>query len=140
MLNIHEIIERIEEIKSNHQLSSAAFANKIGVQRSAMSHILSGRNKPSLEFLMRIYDAFDEVELDWLILGSPSPTVENQKKISFSDQEEFDPNQTAPKEIIIAPQTDKKIPEAYHEKGSDTPKEIIYLYSDGSFERYLPKS
>ncbi len=140
MLNINTIIERIEEVKSNHQLSSAAFANKIGVQRSAISHILSGRNKPSLEFLMKIYDAFEEVELDWLILGSPTPTDENQKKISFSDQGGIDHNQTATNQIHVAPQTDEKIPEVYQEKGRDTPKEIIYLYSDGSFERYLPKS
>ena len=50
MLNTAAIVERIEKIRINHQLSSAAFASKIGVQRSAMSHILSGRNKPSLNF------------------------------------------------------------------------------------------
>ena len=52
MLNVVEIVKRIEAIRNNHQLSLAGFASKIGVQRSAMSHILSGRNKPSLEFLV----------------------------------------------------------------------------------------
>ena len=81
MLNIAAIVERIEKIRSNHQLSAAAFASKIGVQRSAMSHILSGRNKPSLEFLMKIYEAFDEVALEWLILGTPTPTDQKTRAI-----------------------------------------------------------
>jgi transcriptional regulator with XRE-family HTH domain len=73
MLNTNEIIDRIEQIRSIHQLSASAFANKIGVQRSAMSHILSGRNKPSLEFLIKVYDAFEDIDLQWLLLGtSPS--------------------------------------------------------------------
>ena len=50
MLNNSEIVSRIEKIRNNHKLTAASFATKIGVQRSAMSHILSGRNKPSLDF------------------------------------------------------------------------------------------
>ena len=73
MLNITAIVSRIEEVRKNHQLTAASFATKIGVQRSAISHILSGRNKPSLEFLMKIHDTFEEVNLEWLILGKSSP-------------------------------------------------------------------
>ena len=140
MLNIIAIVERIEEIRSNHQLSAAAFASKIGVQRSAMSHILSGRNKPSLEFLMKVYEAFDEVALEWLIVGTPSHTdpknnsylfdstkVENEYQqtnpLSFSKSEEMKPQ----KQSLIS--TEESLP----------PKEIIYLYGDGSFERFKPK-
>ena len=70
MLNTSEVINRLEEIMANHNLSAASFATKIGVQRSAISHILSGRNKPSLDFLMKVYESFDEVALEWLILGT----------------------------------------------------------------------
>ena len=80
MLNVVEIVKRIEAIRNNHQLSSAGFASKIGVQRSAMSHILSGRNKPSLEFLVKIYEAFDEVALEWLIMGIHTPLPHPQIK------------------------------------------------------------
>ena len=83
MLNTIAIVERIEEIRSNHQLSAAAFASKIGVQRSAMSHILSGRNKPSLEFLIKVYEAFDEVALEWLIVGTSTPTDPKNKGYLF---------------------------------------------------------
>ena len=140
MLNIMAIIERIEEIRSNHQLSAAAFASKIGVQRSAMSHILSGRNKPSLEFLMKIYEAFDEVALEWLILGTPTQTDQTNKSYLFdSIKIEDEYQQTCPiaypKSEIMQPQKSSLI----STQEGEPPKEIIYLYGDGSFERFTPK-
>ena len=140
MLNINTIIERIEEIRNNHQLSAAGFASKIGVQRSAMSHILSGRNKPSLEFLMKVYDAFDEVSLEWLILGTTPPTDQKNKTDLFDPIEvgKDDPQTPAidyptPDKIEIQNQPSISTEE------SVSPKEIIYLYGDGSFERFTPK-
>ena len=140
MLNINTIIERIEEIRNNHQLSAAGFASKIGVQRSAMSHILSGRNKPSLEFLMKVYDAFDEVSLEWLIVGTPPPTDQKNKTDLFDPIEvgKDDPQTPAidypiPNKIEIQNQPSISTEE------SVSPKEIIYLYGDGSFERFTPK-
>ena len=61
----------------NHQLNAAAFAEKIGVQRSSVSHILSRRNKPSLEFILKVQAEFTEADFDWLLLGArkkSSPT------------------------------------------------------------------
>ena len=55
MLNIDNFISRLEELMETNQLSAAAFAEKIGVQRSSVSHILSKRNKPSLEFILKFY-------------------------------------------------------------------------------------
>ena len=52
-----------------YNLSASAFADKIGVQRSGISHILSGRNKPSLEFVMKLHSYFPEVSLYWLLNG-----------------------------------------------------------------------
>jgi transcriptional regulator with XRE-family HTH domain len=45
------------------------FADKIGVQRSSLSHLLSGRNKPSLDFILKILDVFPDVDLYWMING-----------------------------------------------------------------------
>ena len=67
MLNYEEIVLRIKKVIEDHELNAASFAEKIGVQRSGISHILSGRNKPSLEFLSKIQITFEEVEFDWLI-------------------------------------------------------------------------
>ena len=138
MLNINAIIKRIEEIRSNHQLSAAAFASKIGVQRSAMSHILSGRNKPSLEFLMKVYEAFDEVALEWLIVGSSTPTPQKSKSDLFNPVE-VDKPQTPPVEYLTAEKIENQKQTSIPLEGSTSPKEIIYFYGDGSFERFTPK-
>ena len=79
MLNTESFLKRLEEIMLNNQLSAAAFAERIGVQRSSVSHILSRRNKPSLDFMLKIHEHFREIDLDWLILGnskqkSPTPS------------------------------------------------------------------
>jgi transcriptional regulator with XRE-family HTH domain len=140
MLNITHIVKRIEEIRRNHQLSAAGFASRIGVQRSAMSHILSGRNKPSLEFLMKVYEAFDEVALDWLIIGTstPTPPKENVDLFKSLDDEPNEP-QTTSLENPIAQKIDFQKQASIPTEESASPREIIYLYSDGSFERFLPK-
>ena len=55
---MEEIVKRITQILEEQQLSSSAFADTIGVQRSSISHVLSGRNKPSLEFILKTVRAF----------------------------------------------------------------------------------
>ena len=140
MLNTIAIVERIEEIRSNHQLSAAAFASKIGVQRSAMSHILSGRNKPSLEFLMKVYEAFDEVALEWLIVGTPAPTDPKNKADLFDSIEvENEHQQTRPIAYLKSEKMEPQNQSLISTEESASPKEIIYLYGDGSFERFTPK-
>ena len=48
------ISERIKKIIKDNELNSSSFATKIGVQRSSISHIISGRNKPSLDLVIKI--------------------------------------------------------------------------------------
>ena len=140
MLNTNEIVKRIEEVRNNYQLSAAAFATKIGVQRSAMSHILSGRNKPSLEFLMKIYEAFDEVELQWLILGKPSSFPEKQNSEFFDSSEVlFEKLNTPPKGYPTLDEFRYSKELSIESEESVSLKEIIYLYTDGRFERFFPK-
>ena len=133
MLNNTAIVSRIEEVRKNHQLTAASFATKIGVQRSAISHILSGRNKPSLEFLMKVHDSFDEVNLEWLILGKPSPLSKNLE-ISANHPEI---NQLTNVLDNILPES--KIDISNESQSAEAPKEIIYLYENGKFERFTPK-
>lgn len=64
-----EITDRIRLIMQEYNLSSSAFADEIGVQRPAMSHILSGRNRPSLDVVMKILKAFDKINSQWLLTG-----------------------------------------------------------------------
>lgn len=64
-----DLNSRVQKIINYSELSSSEFADEIGVQRSNISHVLSGRNKPSLDFLMKIKDRFPEIQWEWLIEG-----------------------------------------------------------------------
>lgn len=64
------INERFTKILQYSGFSSSEFADEIDVQRSSISHILSGRNKPSLEFIVKIKNRFPEINWDWIILGN----------------------------------------------------------------------
>jgi len=65
MLNIDHFLKRLESLMENNHLNATAFAEKIDVQRSSVSHILSKRNKPSLEFILKINEHFEEADLEW---------------------------------------------------------------------------
>lgn len=79
MVNIDDFVKRLEIILDYYGLNASSFADKIGVQRSSMSHLLSGRNKPSLDFVMKILDVFPDVDLYWILNGKGSfPKAEDQ--------------------------------------------------------------
>ncbi len=61
--------QRIIQIMKNYGLTAGQFAEKLGVQPSNISHILAGRNKPSLDFVSRILIVFPEIDYQWLIFG-----------------------------------------------------------------------
>lgn len=62
--------DQIQEILTKERLSSSQFADRIGIQRSSVSHVLSGRNKPGFDFIQKILLAFPGINGDWLITGS----------------------------------------------------------------------
>jgi len=68
---------RLQQLLDQINLTPSRFAQLIGVQRSAVSHVLSGRNNPSLEFLRKIIENFPEVDSEWLITGEGNILKEN---------------------------------------------------------------
>ena len=121
MVNNKLIAERIGKIIEENNLSASSFAKMIGVQRSSISHILSGRNNPSLDLLLKIHNAFNYISLEWLILGDNSmeKTLEEIQNVDKS-------------ELII----DEK---ELSDNKQSLLREIVYYYNDGSFERFFPK-
>ena len=61
--------KRLLSFLQSEDLNPTRFADKIGVQRSSISHILSGRNKPSYDFLLKIIEAFPQINAEWLLTG-----------------------------------------------------------------------
>ena len=120
MINNTEFADRLREIMDYYQLSASAFAEQIQVQRSSISHLLSGRNKPSLDFVMRVVKEFEEVELYWLLNGKGS----------------FPANSVATNETVFqSPETEAHLSPAAEEKEIER---IVVFYTDGSFKAYKP--
>tara|TARA_S200000501_G_scaffold376051_1_gene429770 strand:+ start:5100 stop:5501 length:402 start_codon:yes stop_codon:yes gene_type:complete len=133
MLNTLDFINRLQELMTQKQLSAAAFASKIGVQRSSVSHILAQRNKPSLEFILKIHDAFEEIDLTWLLLGQKR--IENNKSIKLESQTT---DELIEKPIVSNIDSLKTIlPPKLINTNIET---VITLYEDGTFKIYSPNS
>ena len=77
-----DLNSRVQKIINYSELSSSEFADEIGVQRSNISHVLSGRNKPSLDFLMKIKDRFPEIQWEWLIEGKGTMVFSEEETAS----------------------------------------------------------
>jgi len=61
--------DRLIRLLDSEQLTASKFADRIGVQRSSVSHVLSGRNKPSFDFIQKTLKAFPDINPEWLIMG-----------------------------------------------------------------------
>lgn len=72
-----DLNKKIEQIIIDKGLSPSYFADAIGIQRSSISHILSGRNKPSLDIVQRILKVFPDIDRDWLLFDNESPNINN---------------------------------------------------------------
>ena len=90
MINTDHFVKRLETIFEYYGLTASLFADKINVQRSSISHLLSGRNKPSLDFILKVIENFPEVELLWLLNGKgsfPKGEMGSNEKIAVSSEE-----------------------------------------------------
>jgi transcriptional regulator with XRE-family HTH domain len=82
VLKVNYMLSRVKQIIEIHNLTPSRFADHIGVPRSTISHILSGRNKPSLEVVQKILEAFPEIKADWLVQGKGTLTKETHDLFS----------------------------------------------------------
>ena len=134
MLNIDFFISRLNEIMVNNNLNSASFAEQIGVQRSSVSHVMSKRNKPSLDFILKIVNSFEEVTLDWLLFDNylkPSPS---SKSVGKFVKTKIDSDLKRSPNVLTNRQSPMEI------KTNSDVVQIIQIYKDGSFLTFSPKS
>jgi len=81
-----EFNDRITKVIEFSELSPAEFAEEIGVQRSSISHIISGRNKPSLDFITKIKSKFPDIEWNWLITGTGKMLINKEENKTVEKQ------------------------------------------------------
>lgn len=144
------------------KLTAGALAESIGVQPSSVSHILSGRNKPSLDFVNKLLVAFPQLNYDWLVNGrgsmlkKTSELGEASDLFSFAEQvnDNIDASQAgaieeSPRRTVARkaksqskPRSDKEPEENFKEHKARSDRKIskvILFYEDGSFEEFSPK-
>lgn len=144
-----EMKDRISHIIRAKNLTAAEFAIQLGIQPSNVSHLLSGRNNPSLDFVKKLKETFPEYNLDWIVMGQGPITVSDSFKkpvaetLSVGKQE----SSTEQSEIVEDFQGTlfdaQNMVEAKEEKPIVTSKavlkKIIMVYSDHTFEEMLPR-
>lgn len=79
--------DRIEYLMNLYGLTPSQFSDRTGIQRASVSHILSNRNKPSLDILLKIYHTFQGVELAWLVAGEGNPPTMNSEDVDIQENE-----------------------------------------------------
>lgn len=142
--------DRIKQIMDNEQLGSARFADMLQINRAVISHILNGRNNPSLDVVTKILSEFDYINPEWLLNGNGDmykegfqikktkqepdlfsqrvinadeiPTEPKKEIVEVVKQAEKPTQQSVNKEIRSEIIDDKKI------------TQIIVYYSNGTFE------
>ncbi|MGY5353812.1 helix-turn-helix transcriptional regulator [Wenyingzhuangia sp. IMCC45467] len=125
MLNQEDFINRLHKLLEHYHLSAANFADEINVQRSSISHLLSGRNKPSLEFILKIVDNYKEVSLDWLLYGKDTFPIKEISNTKHQDLFSGDKVETTR--------------ENNDPKKTTTPSDIeriVVFYKNGTFKEY----
>lgn len=140
MVNFEDFIKRLEAVLDYYSLNAATFADKIGVQRSSLSHLLSGRNKPSLDFVLKIIEEFPDIDLYWILLGKGNfPKQENRNEVK--DDILPYPNILFKKKVATTfeNKNDKKITAPQFEGIKEQLQQIIFVYTDGSFKVLYPK-
>ena len=150
MVNIEDFIKRLETILEYYSLTASSFADKISVQRSSMSHLLSGRNKPSLDFVLKVTEEFPEVTLDWILNGkgsfpkddfAPAPTIiQPEKKVEPNPNENLFSNKNEEKveeknEVFEEKKvTQISTSENHYESEIDR---IVVFFKNGTFKNYI---
>ena len=151
MVNSVDFSKRLQKIMDRNDLNASSFAERINVGRSSISHILSGRNKPSLDFVVNTVKEFPEVDLYWLLNGKGTypksddvPVAAPASKSSTPQPVQKEPNtikSEAPNQetndLFSAPSIEKIPLPNKTNKGKNIQK-VILLYDDGSFEYFIP--
>ena len=117
-MNKKNILNRIKKIISDNNLSNSEFAEKIGIPKSSVSHLLSERNNPSLDVIIKISEIFEDISTDYLIFG-------------------YESNKEIPSEPLnnLFHNINKESSKDSVKDSNNTIKSIILIYENNKFEQ-----
>lgn len=162
MVNTDDFIKRLEIILDYYNLSASLFADKMGVQRSGLSHLMSGRNKPSLDFVMKIIENFQEVDFYWLLNGigtfpktenhsvthqesvaavSPTlfPEIENTTFDLFTSEDQIPLKEHKSEPDLFSDTAENNILNPI-QQNPEAIERIVVFYTNGTFKSYKPEN
>ena len=144
---MENIKDRLAHILRAKNLTASQFAELMEIQPSNVSHLLNGRNKPSLDFLIKLKEIFPEYSFDWIIMGRkpitinvPNPMISENSDIKFDDEEdkkviEFDEiNENVDEPVTEPKKIEVDIPQVIDNKSIE---KIILVYTDKTFDVLL---
>lgn len=149
-MNTDDFIKRLEIVLEYYSLTASSFADKIQVQRSSISHLLSGRNKPSLDFILKVLEQFPEIDLLWFLNGVGNFPKIHKSQSSNSTEINVE-HKNIPEQINLFDENrideENRLFENKFEKKSNTPilerisptseiEKIIVFYKNGTFKSY----
>lgn len=140
--------ERLLEFLRIENKTSAQFAEEIGVQASGISHILSGRNNPSLDFVLKMLERYQFLSTDWLLFGKGTMYADSKMHTLFDYNPQGENTEIPSKKEEIRHESDsndvierKTIASSIdptYRATSDVVK-IVWFFADNSFEEYMPR-
>jgi transcriptional regulator with XRE-family HTH domain len=144
--------DRIIKFLTHENLTATKFADEIGVQRSSVSHILSGRNNPSFEFIQKILNRYKYLSAEWLIQGSGLMLKKTQNSITTSTISDsssspehstdqlnlFNKNSIENKQLFNSGDKIEKVSPKIEIQASAKVEKIVVFYSDKTFDEFLP--
>jgi len=129
--------DRLQQFIQLENLTPAKLADNMGVQRGGISHLLTGRNKPSFDFITRLIELYPNLNSEWLLLGKGTPLKSQpESQNSFIPELDFEPQ----KELLIPEpkEVTKEIPVTEPREnrvfGNKTITRLTIFYSDGTYE------
>jgi len=142
-----ETHERLKLMISRLGITQSEFADKMGIQRSSISHLLSGRNKPGFSFFEKLLETFPEINIEWFVSEKGDMLKTKLKK---HDELDFDSsgdslenqdvgieeNSVADIELSGQNNVDKLL-KKNDEKKPEIEK-ILIIYDNKTFEEILP--
>lgn len=142
--------ERLLEFLKAENKSSAQLAEEIGVQPSGISHILSGRNNPSLDFVLKMFEKYQFLSTDWLLFGKGAMYKDIKMQTLFDENNDL--NQDADMKLIKNESKKSEIEFQEVRKGEQTKEpavptkdstsvveKIVWFYDNNCFEEYFPR-
>ena len=145
---MEDVANRIQEIIKKKGISNSEMADTIGLPRPILSHILSGRNKPSLAVIQKIAEAFSDIDTEWLLIGTESKSHSNGEKevpnVRVDTKAVEKTVELITAEAPVKPEASEKrdlnlVSNPTKSAAQEEITQIVHYYRDGTFKVFNPK-